>query len=131
MRKKESFILLLLIIGFGVACLSCQTSAPDEGKYIPGGRNIEAFKYAHSDSYPPFPDKAHFIGTLRGDWYQMGKQFGEGAGESTVYVSDIWWKAECDLWGRTCDAKIAILTGENPGSRITARADKIKVFRVD
>ena len=75
MRKKEFFICLFLTIGFGFAILSSQASAPDEGKYIPGGRNIEAFRYAHSDGYPPFPDKAHFIGTLQGDWYQMGKQF--------------------------------------------------------
>lgn len=71
-----------------------------EGKYIPGGRNIEAFRYVHSEGYPPFPDKAKFIGMLKGDWYQMGKHFGEGAGESTRYVTDIWWKAMCELWGK-------------------------------
>jgi hypothetical protein len=101
MRKKELLFFLILAIAFGFVFLSCQTTIPNEEKYIPGGRNIEAFSYAHSEGYPTFPDKAHFIGTLRGDWYQMGKQFGEGAGESTMYVSDIWWKAECDLWGKT------------------------------
>ncbi len=100
MKKKELVIPLLLIIGFGLAFLSCETSPPDEGKYLSRGRNIEAFTYAHSDGYPPFPNKAHYIGTLSGDWYQMGMQFGEGSGESTRYVSDIWWKAECELWGK-------------------------------
>jgi hypothetical protein len=30
----------------------------------------------------------------------MGKQFGERAGETSRYVSDTWWKAECELWGK-------------------------------
>jgi len=100
MKTKKFVIRQVFIIGWSAIFLSCQISGPDGGHYIPGGKNIEAYSYVHSQGHPPFPEKAHFIGTLSGDWFKMGKQFGEKAGESTRYVSDIWWKAECDLWGK-------------------------------
>ena len=34
------------------------------GTYIAGGRNVMAHQYKHSDGYPPFSDRAQFIGTL-------------------------------------------------------------------
>jgi len=100
MNNKSFHIRLVALIAVILTFLACQASVEDKGEYIPGGRNIEAFKYAHSEGYPPYPDKAPFIGTLSGDWYQMGNQFGAAAAESTQYVSDIWWKAECELWGK-------------------------------
>jgi hypothetical protein len=100
MNKKVSLIYWIVLIGFIQTLFNCQTPVEEKGEYIPGGRNIEAFKYVHSEGFPAFPDKAHFIGVLSGDWYQMGKQFGLGAAESTRYVSDIWWKEECGLWGK-------------------------------
>lgn len=101
MRKKGFIFLFIIAIGSGFLFLSCQTTTQTEENYIPGGRNIEAYRYSHSEGYPPFPEKAEFIGTITGDWYEMGRQFGEDAGESTRYVSDIWWKAECEQWGKT------------------------------
>ena len=70
------------------------------GFYSPGGRNIESYQYTHSEGYPSFPDRAKYIGTLAGSWYDMGKQFGERSGELARYVSDIWWKEQCDNWGK-------------------------------
>ena len=76
--------------------------APEEGigTYAPGGRNVEADRYERSEGYPLFPARARFIGTLAGDWYHMGKQFGERSGDAVRCVSDIWWKAQCELWGK-------------------------------
>jgi len=71
------------------------------GKYISGGRNVEAHKYITSPGYPPFPDKAKFIGKLNGNWYKMGIKFAERSGDATRWVSDIWWKECCDKFGKT------------------------------
>ena len=58
-------------------------SSPGEvGTYFPGGRNIEAYRYSHDEAFPPFPERVSFAGELRGDWREMGRQFGERAGES-------------------------------------------------
>lgn len=70
------------------------------GHYIPGGRNVEAYRYVHSPGYPPFPDRGKFTGTLTGSWYNMGKQFGARSGDETRCVSDIWWKESCELFGK-------------------------------
>jgi hypothetical protein len=70
------------------------------GNYSPGGRNVMVEKYTHSIGYPRFPDRAKFIGTLQGTWYEMGRQFGERSGDAVRCVSDIWWRQQCDQWGR-------------------------------
>lgn len=98
MRKK--IIYTLLSITIFIVFFAAVSTPRETGQYIPGGRNIEAFRYDHAEGYPPFPDRAKFIGTLAGTWYRMGKQFGERAGESTRYVSDIWWQKECEMWGK-------------------------------
>ena len=70
------------------------------GTYIPGGRNVMAHQYHHSKGYPPFPDRAQFIGTLKGSWHEMGKQFGARSGDAVRCVSDIWWTRQCTMWGK-------------------------------
>ena len=70
------------------------------GTYVPGGRNVMADRYVHSEGYPPFPNRTRFIGTLTGDWYEMGLQFGSRSGDAVRCVSDIWWKTQCEMWGR-------------------------------
>lgn len=98
MNKRITFIFVGIAIF--IAFLANMNLSGETGQYIPGGRNIEAYKYQHQEGYPPFADRVNFIGTLKGSWYQMGKQFGERAAQSTRYVSDIWWKDECDMWGK-------------------------------
>ena len=70
------------------------------GKFIRGGRNVEAYRYAHTEGYPPFPDRVKYISVLTGTWYQMGVQYAQRSGDSTRCVSDIWWKAECEMFGK-------------------------------
>jgi hypothetical protein len=111
-KKPISTIFIIFVLIIAGALASIQTNPRESGEYFPGGRNIEAYKYEHDKNSPPFPDKAHFIGTLSGDWYQMGKQFGQRAGETTKYVSDTWWEAECQLWGKA-ETLIAFTLYEN------------------
>jgi hypothetical protein len=101
MRKIILYVLTGSIIAIvAVVVIIIQTIPQETGGYISGGRNVEAYRYIQPEGYPPFPDKTNFIGTLNGDWYQMGKQFGERSGESTRYVSDVWWKTMCEFWGK-------------------------------
>jgi hypothetical protein len=100
MRAIRPSILGILLL---VPILTTQTlcSSPGEiGTYSPGGRNIEAYTYSHEEGFPPFPDRVSFVGELRGDWHEMGRQFGDRAGESTRYVSDIWWRDICESFGK-------------------------------
>lgn len=98
--KKHLHGAAILLVSILALTVGCQEYPQVEAGYISGGRNIEAYRYDHSEGYPPFPDKAKFIGTLSGDWFEMGRQFGERSGEMTLYVSDIWWKDTCRMWGR-------------------------------
>jgi len=100
MKRTILYTTLCLIVLITVNVFTVELISQEEGIYISGGRNIEAEKYTRPQKYPPFPDKARFIGSLKGDWYEMGKQFGEKSGKSTGYVSDIWWKEMCKLWGK-------------------------------
>jgi hypothetical protein len=76
------------------------TSSDSAGHYLPGGHNEMASGYTHSQGYPPFPDRANFIGVLAGDWHDMGIQFGVRSGDFVRCVSDIWWKEQCESWGK-------------------------------
>jgi hypothetical protein len=100
MNKRTRYLLVGIAVIIAAALINMQTTPQESGQFFPGGRNIEAYRYEHSKGFPQFPDRANFIGTLQGNWYQMGRQFGEKAGQSTRYVSDNWWKAECELWGK-------------------------------
>ena len=104
MREKKRLSLLAVILVL-LSVVACQTDSQEKVGYIPGGKNIEAYRYSHSDGYPPFSDRAKFIGTLSGSWYEMGRQFGERSGEMTLYVSDIWWEDTCRMWGREVSLK--------------------------
>jgi len=120
MKKKILYVLLGLIIaismGSGIQIVPRPAVAEEAtffppapspvpslkgmGRYIPGGRNVQAHRYVHSKGYPPFPDRARFIGALTGSWYEIGVQFGQRSGDETRCVSDIWWKDECDMFGK-------------------------------
>ena len=79
------------------------------GEYIPGGRNVEAYRYVHSEDYPPLPDRAKFIGVLTGTWYQMGVDLGQRSEDLTRYTCEIWWEEECEKFGKTETLKAAKL----------------------
>ena len=70
------------------------------GKYIAGGRNVEAFRYLVSPGYPPFPDRTKWVGLLSGSWSKMGETLGARAGDNVRVTSDIWWQKICSSKGR-------------------------------
>ncbi|HHV19576.1 MAG TPA: hypothetical protein GXZ27_12175 [Thermoanaerobacterales bacterium] len=67
----------------------------EAGLYVSGGRNVEAAKYANTEGYPPFSDKAVWLGTLHGTWFEMGKRLGEASADMISYTTDIWWGKMC------------------------------------
>ncbi len=94
-------IVLLALVCLAAGPIGGYAADPGEvGSYNRGGRNVEALSYAHEPEFPPYRDRAAFLGELRGSWREMGRQFGEGTGESILYVSDIWWKELCENYGR-------------------------------
>lgn len=70
------------------------------GRYVPGGRNVEAHRYVVSEGFPPIPDRARFVGVLTGSWFDMGQALGARAGDGVRCTSDIWWKRVCDKKGK-------------------------------
>ena len=70
------------------------------GRFVPGGRNVEAHRYVVSEGYPPIPDRPKFVGMLTGTWLDMGKALGERAGDRVRCTSNIWWTKICDKKGR-------------------------------
>ena len=70
------------------------------GRYIPGGRNVEAYRYTVSPGYPPFPDRTKWVGLISGSWSQMGITLGARAGDKVRVTSDIWWGKICDGKGK-------------------------------
>lgn len=51
-----------------------------------------ADRYVVSPGNPPFPDKAHFIGLLTGNWRQMGRKAGMKVGDSIRVASNVMWE---------------------------------------
>ena len=102
MPHRSLLTTVVAAIVFAVSPCFAQSAiqAEDIGRYSAGGRNVVAHKYMHSKGYPPFPDRAKFIGTLTGNWYDMGKRFGERSGAEVRFVSDILWAEQCDKWGK-------------------------------
>jgi hypothetical protein len=77
-------------------------SVPNDfpGRFIPGGRNVEAYRYFVTPGYPPYPDRAKWIGLLSGSWSQMGEELGARAGDKVRCTSDIWWGKICQAKGK-------------------------------
>lgn len=100
MRRVHDIILLVFVSLVAIPIGAQDAYIEEVGTHTPGGRNVEAYAYGHEAEFPSFPDRAVFLGELRGSWREMGRQFGERAAESTRYVSDIWWKELCETYGR-------------------------------
>jgi hypothetical protein len=109
-----SFIMVIALVGVAMQTVPPVASADEAtflppppasvphggiGKYIPGGRNVEAYRYVNAEGYPPFPDRAKWVGTLSGSWYEMGIKLGLRSGDPVRCTSDIWWKKLCEEKG--------------------------------
>ncbi|MDA0709441.1 MAG: hypothetical protein O3B73_04440 [bacterium] len=61
--------------------------------------NPNTKNYQVSPGYPPFESRARFLGALKGSWFDLGFQVGNGAGDLVRSVSDVWWHAHKQEWG--------------------------------
>ena len=95
-------ITLISLVSF-ISCkkerLSEKTTNLNIGEYISGGRNVNSANYINTPGFPPFPDKAKWLGTVTGSWKNMGKILGEKSGEYIKSTVDIWWPKICQQKG--------------------------------
>jgi hypothetical protein len=89
-----------------ITFLSCEEEQPSEkdtnlniGEYVSGGRNVNSANYINTPGFPPFPDKAKWLGTVSGSWKNMGIILGEKSGEYIGSTVDIWWSKACQEKG--------------------------------
>jgi hypothetical protein len=67
--------------------------------YVPGGRNVIANRYIVTEGNPPIPDRANFIGVLKGNWHQIGWEAGKRSGDSVRVASDVIWETLTGNYG--------------------------------
>lgn len=83
MKKLNLFLAAIVL----VLSLSFYAEAADQTGCI------ALDKYFIEKGYPPYSAKARDIGILKGSWYDMGKQYGERAGDLIRLVFDAWFKS--------------------------------------
>lgn len=71
---------------------------PSNNLYRPGGRNIRSAQY-DTGGYLPFADKARWLGTLTGTWFEMGTAIGAACGDMIAASTDYWWEQMCGKKG--------------------------------
>jgi hypothetical protein len=96
------------------------------GEYIPGGRNVEAYRYTVSPGYPPFPDRAKWVGLLSGSWFNMGTTLAARGGDTIRVTSDIWWGKICSGKGKDNTLKAMKLYEEQIAALDPGQIDFLK-----
>ena len=109
MPKKTHIVgicLILLIAISLISFISCKEGSLSEedtslsiGEYVSGGRNVNSENYINTPGFPPFPDKAKWLGTVSGSWKNMGRTLGKESGEYIGSTVDIWWSKACEEKG--------------------------------
>jgi len=56
------------------------------------GRNTKLGEYFLESGYPAYEPHPRYLGELRGTWYQMGRQYGERAGDLIRMVYEGWYR---------------------------------------
>ena len=56
------------------------------------GRNRNLGKYFLENGYPAYEPHPRYLGELHGTWYQMGRQYGERAGDLIRMVYEGWYR---------------------------------------
>ena len=74
------------------------TAAPPPAATAPGtppqwtGRNRKLGDYYLAPGYPAYDPHPRYLGELRGSWYQIGRQYGERAGDLIRMVYEGWYR---------------------------------------
>lgn len=55
------------------------------------GHNTHLSQYYVAPGYPPYDPHPRYLGELKGSWYQMGRQYGERAGDLVRYTYEGWY----------------------------------------
>jgi hypothetical protein len=61
------------------------------------GSSTVAHRYVVFPGFPPIQNRVRFIGPLKGSWHEMGRQYGEEAGDLIRWVFDAWWSSAKDI----------------------------------
>ena len=61
------------------------------------GSNTAVEQYVVFPGFPTFENRVRFIGPLKGSWHEMGRQYGEEAGDLIRWVFDAWWTIGKDI----------------------------------
>jgi len=95
-KNCKWIVLLALCLGLVVAGFADWTFSASDKKdqdvneyyYNPGGYNRAVEDYYVAPGFPPYPERAKFLGLLKGSWYEMGVQYGERGAELILLEFD-------------------------------------------
>ena len=65
------------------------------------GRNRNLGKYFLERGYPAYDPHPRYLGELSGSWHQMGRQYGEGAGDLIRMVYEGWYRELLPIQGNS------------------------------
>ncbi|MFP5230854.1 MAG: hypothetical protein ACLGXA_24835 [Acidobacteriota bacterium] len=63
------------------------------------GHNRKLSEYFLAEGYPAWEPHPRYLGELRGSWYQIGKQYGERAGDLIRMVYEGWYRELLPIQG--------------------------------
>lgn len=83
-------------------------SKPDRARPIPStnipeewiGHSKHLGKYYLAPGYPGYDSHPRYLGELQGSWYEIGKQYGERAGDLIRMVYEGWYRELLPIQGR-------------------------------
>jgi hypothetical protein len=95
--KKLQLILTAIAVTFTIAIVSTSSFAAKKHVYPPApsqwtGHNTRLDKYFVAPGYPAFGPHPRYLGELKGTWYEIGKQYGEKAGDLIRLTYEGWYK---------------------------------------
>lgn len=97
-RTSQARVFAVIIIGtFFVASLSFAADKPAKRSYPPiprawTGYNSRLSQYYVAPGYPPYSSHPRYLGELHGSWREMGRQYGERAGDLIRITFDGWYR---------------------------------------
>jgi hypothetical protein len=81
--------------------LAERTAAPG-GEPLPSewtGRNTRLSEYYRATGYPAYDAHPRYLGHLRGSWHDIGRQYGERAGDLIRMVYEGWYREVLPIQG--------------------------------
>jgi hypothetical protein len=92
----------LIVKGEGLGLLPFQPGGPNRQQSAPRewvGHNAHLADYYRDKGYPAYEPHPRYLGHLRGSWRQMGRQYGERAGDLIRIVYEGWYRELLPIQG--------------------------------